>query len=117
VTGKVKVIMSLSAFNSDHDPDAAGLSLATGGSGEFCDWDEQDDDEDDDESPNAAIIAEITEAEARGSGWPGWSLDWSHPGLVIITTPSGRRYASTPEGESVALPRGIQQSHRRGPSA
>jgi hypothetical protein len=106
------VIMSLSAFSSDHDPDAAGLSLVTGGSGEFCDWDEQEDD--DGEPACAGIIAGITQAQARGSGWPGWSLDWSHPGLVIITTPSGRRYASTPEGEPVALPAGVQPSRRRG---
>ena len=73
-------------------------------------WEEEDDGwedefEDDDGEPQyAEIIASLTDAEARGQAWPGWVLDRSRPGVVIITTPSGQRYASTPEGDPAPMP-------------
>jgi pimeloyl-ACP methyl ester carboxylesterase len=109
-TGKVTVIMSLSRFSNEYDPDAVGVPWSIDEFGERSGWEE------DDESPYAEIIARITEAKAHGSGWPGWSLDWSRPGLVIITTPSGRSYASTPEGDPAAMPADMQQPHRRVPN-
>jgi hypothetical protein len=71
---------------------------------EYDDWEDEEDDEEDEGPQYAEIIADLTEAEARGQAWPGWSLDRSRPGLVVITTPSGRRYAFTPEGEPARLP-------------
>jgi hypothetical protein len=111
VTWKVTVIMPLSRFSNECDPDAAGLTWSIDEPGERSGWEE------DDESLYAKVIAGITEAEAQGSGWPGWSLDRSRPGLIIITTPSGRRHASTPEGDPAAMPAAMKRPRCGGPSA
>lgn len=110
MTGKVTVNMSLSRFGNEYDSDALSAPWGIDELGERSAWEEDDD------PPYAEIIAKITEARAQGSGWPGWSLDWSRPGLVIITTPSGRRYASTPQGDPAAIPADMQKPHRRVPN-
>lgn len=107
--------MPESAFSSKDGPDTAELARLISALAECCEWDEEDADEEEDEDAEpayAGIITGITQAEAQGSSWPRWSLDRSHPGVVIITTPSGRRYASTPEGEPVAMPAGMRPRQR-----
>jgi hypothetical protein len=62
-------------------------------------YDEFDEDEDDDdEGPIESLLRHAAEIEA--GLWPGWKLDRTHPGILVWTTPSGRRYESTLDGSS-----------------
>jgi len=54
--------------------------------------------DDDDEGPFESLLRHVADIEA--GLMPGWSLDRSHPGALIWTTPSGRRYKSTLDGYS-----------------
>ncbi|HEV2259417.1 MAG TPA: hypothetical protein VGS06_40390 [Streptosporangiaceae bacterium] len=42
---------------------------------------------------------------------PGWKLDRPSPGVLVWTTPSGRRYACGPTGEPLPLPDGEAPFH------
>jgi hypothetical protein len=50
----------------------------------------------DGEGPFEALLQHASEVEAGLI--PGWKLDRSHPGALVWTTPSGRRYKSTLDG-------------------
>jgi hypothetical protein len=54
--------------------------------------------DDDDEGPFESLLRHVADIEA--GRMPGWSLDRSHAGALIWTTPSGRRYKSTLDGYS-----------------
>jgi hypothetical protein len=67
----------------------------------------QDDDLDDEaefyededgEGPFESLLRHASEIEAGLV--PGWKLDRSHPGALLWTTPSGRQYKSTLDGNS-----------------
>jgi hypothetical protein len=86
-------------------------------SGSFVYLDEEDDFEDpddvderyyeeDDGESGLEYMARVAAEAASGRAEipPGWKLDRSHPGMLVWTTPSGRRYASTLEGDSLPLP-------------
>ncbi len=61
--------------------------------------------EDDGESVLETLARLAVEIEAgRAEPYYGWALDRSHPGVLVWTTPSGLRYASTLSGEPVPLP-------------
>ena len=59
---------------------------------------EEDDEEDDEEGPFESLLRHADEIEA--GLWPGWNLDRTRPGVLLWTTPSGRRYESTLDGSS-----------------
>jgi len=63
---------------------------------------EDDEDEfcanEDCEGPFENLLRHASEIEAGLI--PGWKLDRSHPGALVWTTPSGRRYKSTLDGIS-----------------
>jgi len=68
-------------------------------------WDEFDEDDDDDEwlmAHMARVAADIKAGRAEVP--PGWKLDRPAPGILVWTTPSGRRYASTLTGEWLPVP-------------
>jgi len=52
--------------------------------------------EEDDEGPAEHMLRHAAEIEAGLV--PGWKLDRTHPGVLVWTTPSGRRYESTLDG-------------------
>ena len=65
------------------------------------DWD----DDDDDESPMEHLARLAADIEAGHAEMPrGWKLDRPSPGVLVWTTPSGRRYASTLTGEWLPVP-------------
>jgi hypothetical protein len=69
-------------------------------------WDEFDElDDDDDEWPMAHMARVAADIEAGRAEVPrGWKLDRPAPGILVWTTPSGRRYASTLTGEWLLVP-------------
>jgi len=70
-------------------------------------WDEDDerDDDDDDEPVGASMARLAAEIEAGRAEVPrGWQLDRPIPGVLVWTTPAGRRYASDLVGEWLPLP-------------
>ncbi len=54
--------------------------------------------DDDGEGPFESLLRDVADIEAGLV--PGWKLDRSHPGALVWTTPSGRRYKSTLDGSS-----------------
>lgn len=71
------------------------------------DEDDYDDewDDDDDEPPGASMARLAAEIEAGRAEVPrGWKLDRPAPGVLVWTTPSGRRYAFTLTGEYLPVP-------------
>jgi hypothetical protein len=50
------------------------------------------------EGPFESLLRHAADIEA--GLMPGWNLDRSHPGALVWTTPSGRRYESTLDGSS-----------------
>jgi hypothetical protein len=63
-------------------------------------WDEFDEEDDDDEWPMAHMARVAADIEAGRAEVPqGWKLDRPGPGILVWTTPSGRRYVSTLTGE------------------
>ena len=54
--------------------------------------------DDDGEGPFESLLRRAADIEA--GLMPGWKLDRSHPGALVWTTPSGRRYKSTLDGSS-----------------
>ena len=69
-------------------------------------WDEFDEqDDDDDEWPMAHMARVAADIEAGRAEMPrGWKLDRPAPGVLVWTTPSGRRYACTLTGEWLPVP-------------
>jgi hypothetical protein len=69
-------------------------------------WDEFDElDDDDEEWPMAHMVRVAADIEAGRAEVPrGWKLDRPAPGILVWTTPSGRRYASTLTGEWLLVP-------------
>lgn len=57
-------------------------------------------DEDDDEGPFENLLRHAAQIEAGLV--PGWKLDRSQSGVLVWTTPSGRRYKSTLDGQPLA---------------
>jgi hypothetical protein len=84
------------------------LAASAGEVAEFCrllfGQDDDLDDEaefyedEDDEGPFESLLRHASEIEA--GLMPGWKLDRSHPGALLWTTPSGRQYKSTLDGNS-----------------
>jgi hypothetical protein len=70
------------------------------------DWEEDDEDwEDDGESALERMARLAADIEAdNAEPYPGWKLDRSRPGVLVWTTPSGRRYASDLNGQALPLP-------------
>jgi hypothetical protein len=64
------------------------------------DFDEFYEDDDDDEGPFEPLLRHAARIEA--GLMPGWELDRSQPDALVWTTPSGRRYKSTLDGQSLA---------------
>jgi hypothetical protein len=79
------------------------------GSGDtWCDdenWEDGGEDEDDGESVLASLARLAADIEAgNAEPYPGWKLDRPRPGVLVWTTPSGRRYASDLNGQALPLP-------------
>lgn len=70
------------------------------------DYDDEWDDYDDDDEPLDASMARLAaEIEPGRAEVPrGWKLARPAPGVLVWTTPSGRRYASTLTGEYLPVP-------------
>jgi hypothetical protein len=74
----------------------------------------QDDEEeyDDYDTPFGDLARRADDIEAgRLELPPRWKLDRPSPGLLVWTTPSGRRYACGPAGEPLPLPDGEAPFH------
>ena len=68
-------------------------------------WDESDEDDEDDESPWEHMARVAADIEAgRAEVPPRWKLDRPSPGVLVWTTPSGRRYGSTLAGDGSRSP-------------
>jgi len=77
----------------DHDLVAPALDVEAGYGDE------------DDESPMEHLAHMAADIEAGLAEVPrGWKLDRSEPDILVWTTPSGRRYASTLTGEWLPVP-------------
>jgi hypothetical protein len=78
--------------------------------GELDDWDDEDEryyqgeieDGDAEDERMTHLAAEIEAGRAEVP--PRWKLDRPSPGVLVWTTPSGRRYAFTLTGEPLPLP-------------
>lgn len=78
-----------------------------GGYDDFGDaWRDGKDWEDDGESVLESLARPAADIEAgNAEPYPGWKLDWPQPGVLVWTTPSGRRHASDLNGQALPLPR------------
>ena len=65
-------------------------------------WDESEEDDEWHGAPMARLAAEIEAGRAEVPR--GWKLDRPGPGILVWTTPSGRRYATTLTGEWLPVP-------------
>lgn len=66
---------------------------------------EWDDEEEKVESPYEVLAGLAADIEAgRAEVSPGWRLDRPRPGVLVWTTPSGLRFATTLAGEEIPVP-------------
>jgi hypothetical protein len=75
----------------------------------WCDgeyWEDDGEDwEDDGESVLVSLARLAADIEAgNAEPYPGWKLDRPRPGVLVWTTPSGRRHASDLNGQALPLP-------------
>ena len=71
------------------------------------DWEDdgEEDWEDDGESVLQSMARLAADIEAgNAEPYRGWKLDRPQPGVLVWTTPSGRRYASDLNGHALPLP-------------
>lgn len=68
-----------------------------------CDGEDWEDDGESALESLARLAADIETGNAEP--YPGWKLDRPQPGVLVWTTPSGRRYASDLNGQALPLPR------------
>ncbi len=80
------------------------------GEEDFDDWDDLEEryyreEIDDDEGPLADLARLAVDIEAGRAEVPNrWKLDRPSPGILVWTTPAGRRYACDLKGELLPLP-------------
>ena len=88
----------------DHDLVALEIDDDDDAGADYGDaWDEFD--EDDDEWPMAHMARVAADIEAGLAEVPrSWKLDRPAPGILVWTTPWGRRHASTLTGEPLPVP-------------
>jgi hypothetical protein len=75
------------------------------GDGGFGDaWCDGEDWEDDGESVLESLARLAADIEAgNAEPYPGWKLERPRPGVLVWSTPSGRRYASDLNGQPLPL--------------
>lgn len=70
--------------------------------GIWCDGEDWEDDGESALESLARLAADIEVGKAEP--YPGWKLDRPQPGVLLWTTPSGRRYACDLNGQALPLP-------------
>jgi hypothetical protein len=79
----------------------------------WCDDEDRGDDGESALESMARLAADIEAGNAEP--YPGWKLDRPQPGVLVWTTPSGRRYASDLRGHALPLSRSIAAYDRGEP--
>jgi hypothetical protein len=81
-------------------------------------WEEDAELDDDDDEPLGASLARLaSEIEAGRAEVPRrWKLDRPSPGVLVWTTPSGRRYAFDLTGEELPLSRSLMSQMSQDPA-
>jgi hypothetical protein len=70
-----------------------------------CEYFDDEDEQEEGETVLEALARRAADMKAgRAHPWPGWKLERPGPGILVWTSPSGRRCASTLTGEPLPLP-------------